>query len=908
MMGLWKASEPPVGHFDSADARLARVEFDEDSPGSSDADGRRKAVDKGPGAERRAEAPEAASVEVLHREVAGEPAAEGAEEMFDAITEALHAQQDARIKVQDQALAEVLPESLSSSLGLEAEIEELEWQSLGYLGGEIHADADRSTEDALSVLRASGLGGSAGGPAPDPSILVLHEAQPVDSRRGVDGYFLGQQPVTGGVTVGGGGGGGAGAPTPVPTAGRPVELARARVPSPPAPGGPSTPGPQAKRAEDPSAGSKAEGAWAGYGAGAGGDALDLQANAHFGRVRSLGELLSPAGDVFYDDAKDGGFAGGRRESFGLAYGDEADAENDEALRVGGKRVRRALELHAPVDLPADRRAYCDEIIRFCRVLPHETPSAMFFRCWGDNPFELAQLDPLSTFSADVDTASYTLARNYLSRGHMPTKAQIRTEEFVNYFDSGVPAPHEGVFALDLEMAPSRFGANQEWMLRVVLRGKEVDKAERQNLALTFVVDTSGSMKQENRMELVKHALRLLVGELGPADSIAIVAFSNEARQILPMTSASAKGLIETAIYGLQPDGSTNADAGLRMGYEIAGGALTPGSSNRVVLLSDGVANVGNVDQASILASVEHQRSKGIYLNTVGVGMGNHNDALLEQLADKGDGICNYIDTQKEAYRALVENFTGAFQPIARDVKIQVEFNPAEVQSYRLLGYENRTVADKDFRNDAVDAGEIGAGHQVTALYEIVRNPSASNDGPLATARVRFKPPFAIDRAQTGIEAQDAAEKAEEIEKSIAFNQVQTAFAGTTPGYQKAVLVAQLAEFLRRSVHARADAFDALVNESVRLDREVSDEEFTEFCRMVAQNRDLIVRHLPAQDEIAQAIDELTRHNYLKGQLEQLQKELENVTDEVLEQMKNENQELENRIRELIEKHLEASGR
>ncbi|MEM7306823.1 MAG: von Willebrand factor type A domain-containing protein [Planctomycetota bacterium] len=664
-------------------------------------------------------------------------------------------------------------------------------------------------------------------------------------------------------------------------------------PSTPGPAGPSTPGPPSSSATPTRGGGGGGGTDPAFRAFTATetrseDALSLGSSARRKDKNTFSfENLTAALEL--DEEIDGFFVGKvelRDERFGREL-------------VGG---RRAVELVGP----EERRAYSDEIIRFCRVQPDETPSMMFFRCWGDNPFELAQLDPLSTFSADVDTASYTLARNYLSRGVMPTKEQIRTEEFVNYFDSGVAAPPAAPFALHMDMAPSLFGKNGEWMLRVVLRGKEVDKADRQNLALTFVVDTSGSMKQENRMELVKHALRLLVGEMFPADSIAIVAFSTEARVVLPMTSASNKGVIESAIYGLTADGSTNADAGLRVGYEIAGAGLTPGANNRVVLLSDGVANVGNTDETSILASVEHQRSKGIYLNTIGVGMGNHNDALLEQLADKGDGICNYIDTPDEAYKVLVENFTGAFQPIARDVKIQVEFDPAQVQSYRLLGYENRTVADVDFRNDAVDAGEVGAGHQVTALYELVRMPTATNDGPLATARVRYKPPFAIDRGEMGSEAQEAAEKAQEIERAFAFREVATAFQGTEPGYQRAVLIGQLAEFLRRSVHARGDSYATLVQEALRLQREATDEDFDELCQLLVQHQALITSHLPADDEIARAIEELTRHHYLRGQLDQLHREVDELSEEVLEEIRSENESIENRIRELIERQLESA--
>lgn len=566
------------------------------------------------------------------------------------------------------------------------------------------------------------------------------------------------------------------------------------------------------------------------------------------------------------------------------------------------------------DLDAD--AYCDELISFCRIRPNEAPSDMFFRCWGDNPFELARLDALSTFAADVDTASYALARNYLSRGFMPTKEQIRTEEFVNNFDSGVPAPTEGVFRLDMELAPSRFGggatgsAGEKWMLRTVVRGKEVDAAERQNLALTFVIDVSGSMKKENRLELVKHAMRLLVGELYPNDAIAIVVFSNEARTVLPMTSAANKSVIESAIYGLTADGGTNAEAGLRMGYAIADQELTAGSNNRVVLLSDGVANIGDTSDGGILASIQKHREKGIYLNTIGVGMGNHNDALLEQLANNGDGICNYIDTADEARKVLVEDFTGAFQPIARDVKIQVEFDPAQVESYRLLGYENRAVADVDFRNDAVDAGEVNAGHQVTALYELVLLPGGVADGPLATMRVRYKPPFAIDAALTSGEARAAAEEASEISASIDFSRAASAFTGTTPGYRTAVVAAQFAEFLRRSVHARGDSYDQMLVDTQTLERELRDPEVTELYDLMSQHRALILANLPAQDDLARAIEELTRHHYLTGQLEQLNRRMENVeslSEEVLAQLQSENLELEERIRELIRAQVQGES-
>ncbi len=506
------------------------------------------------------------------------------------------------------------------------------------------------------------------------------------------------------------------------------------------------------------------------------------------------------------------------------------------------------------------------ILGSCTRRPNEQPRDMFFRFWGDNPFEWTAIDALSTFSVDVDTASYALARRYLAENRLPTKAQIRTEEFVNYFDSDVPAPLESTFAIHTELAPSRFGEGPEsWMLRVAVRGKDVARDERQPLTLTFVVDVSGSMKENNRMELVKHALRLLVGELDARDSIALVAFSKHARLILPMTSARHRSLIETSIHQLQPDGGTNAEAGLLMGYEQALTALAENTHNRVVLLSDGVANIGNTDQETLTRKVERHRQAGIYLNTVGVGMGNHNDTLLEQLANKGDGICNYIDDAVEARRALVERFTGAFEPIARDVKIQVEFDPQQVERYRLLGYENRAIADADFRNDAVDAGEVNAGHQVVALYELVGTPT-NDAGPLATVRLRWKPPHLNGVANVDTDS------ASETEQSVTWGAVNR-FNSASVGYRRSVLVAQFAEFLRRSTHARKDSLDQLIAEAKALDQVLEDDEFTEFVALAERSRRLVLAEQSRYDDIERALDAIQQSAYLQAQLEELNRRL-----------------------------------
>jgi len=517
-------------------------------------------------------------------------------------------------------------------------------------------------------------------------------------------------------------------------------------------------------------------------------------------------------------------------------------EGDNADRIVGLRFAHSEYERSKEELSARRfQRRVEFILGSCTRRPNELPRDMFFRFWGDNPFEWTAIDAQSTFSVDVDTASYTLARRYLAENRLPTKAQIRTEEFVNYFDADVPAPLESTFRIATEIAPARFGEGPDsWMLRVAVRGKDVSREERQPLTLTFVVDVSGSMKENNRMELVKHALRLLIGELDARDSISLVAFSKEARLILPMTSAVHRSLIETAIHQLQPDGGTNAEAGLMLGYEQAAAFLAENTHNRVVLLSDGVANIGNTDQETLTRNVERHRKAGIYLNTVGVGMGNHNDALLEQLANKGDGICNYVDDAAEARRALVER-------------------------YRLLGYENRAIADADFRNDRIDAGEVNAGHQVVALYELVGTP-ASDAGPLATVRLRWKPPHLNGVASVETDA------ATETEQSVSWGAVSN-FQSASLGYRRSVLVAQFAEFLRRSTHARADSLDQLIAEAKALDAVLEDEDFTEFVELVERSRMLVLSELNRYDDLERALDAIRQSAYLQSQLEDLSRRL-----------------------------------
>lgn len=576
------------------------------------------------------------------------------------------------------------------------------------------------------------------------------------------------------------------------------------------------------------------------------------------------------------------------------FDDEGDGELSNSPRGGFSLPKASLDERA--------RKLADQWIAHCQPGKNERPRDMYFRFWGDNPYVFSSQDALATFAADVDTASYALARRYLVDGMLPTKAQIRTEEFVNAFKPDVPAPAEGTFAITTELAPSPFGGSEaRWMMRVTVRGKEVSREQRAPLAITFVVDTSGSMKEGQRLELVKHALRLLVSQLGAGDSIALVAFSNEARLILPMTSAAQRGVIEAAIFPLQPDGGTNAEAGLKLGYELAATGLATGVHNRVVFLSDGVANLGQTNQDQLSADVKHRRDQGIYLNTIGVGMGNHNDVFLERLADQGDGICDYVDDAAAVERAIVERFTGAFIPIASDVKIQVEFDPKRVLRWRQIGYENRAVADVDFRNDAVDAGEIGAGHQVTALFEIERVGSMTSnmipdEGPLASVRLRWKEPKGA-----GKDPNEA--RVSEIEHTFFSKNSLGAFDSASAGYQRAVLVAQFCEVLRHSNHAQGDQYQRLISELQRvrsLPAWASDADTLELLALVTRAGKLGAGAVRQRGELADVLEEYRRHQYLGCQLNGMQGQ---VASEELKELQAVNDRLELRIRDLCLQEL-----
>ena len=452
--------------------------------------------------------------------------------------------------------------------------------------------------------------------------------------------------------------------------------------------------------------------------------------------------------------------------------------------------------------------------------------ATFFKHYGVNPFIDTEDDHLSTFAMDVDTASYTVARRFLRDGHLPEPDSVRVEEFVNFFKQGYQLPEEEAFAIHVEGSPSPFGGPNHWLLRVGLQGRSVEAEERKDATLIFVIDVSGSMARENRLGLVKRSLGLLVNELRPADRVGIVVYGSRGQVLLEPISGGNKDAIMESIDALQPGGSTNAAEGLLLAYEMAIDEVQSDRITRLILLSDGVANVGRTGPESIFDLVKDFVEEGVTLSAVGFGMGNYNDILMEQLANNGDGNYSYVDTLDQARRIFVENLTGTLQVIARDAKVQVDFNPEVVSRYRLLGYENRRVADQDFRNDAVDAGEIGAGHSVTALYELKLVDDA--DGKVATVSLRYQEP----------DSGEVVEMSREIDRS----EIRAEFEETSPRFQLAATVAEYAEILRESYWAQDGSIEDVLVYAERVRKLLPDDsDVAEFAEMVSMVEPLALR-------------------------------------------------------------------
>jgi Ca-activated chloride channel homolog len=378
----------------------------------------------------------------------------------------------------------------------------------------------------------------------------------------------------------------------------------------------------------------------------------------------------------------------------------------------------------------------------------------------ENPFLEAARAPLSTFSIDVDTASYSNTRRFLNDGQLPPRDAVRIEELVNYFTYDYPQPDgQTPFSVTAEVAECPWNT-QHKLVHIGLQGKKIATEDLPPANLVFLIDVSGSMNESDKLPLVKSSLRTLANQLTPRDRVAVVVYAGASGLVLPSTPGDQRGEIISAIERLQAGGSTNGGSGIRLAYRVAEEHFIRGGTNRVILATDGDFNVGLTGDAELVNLIEEKRRGGVFLSVLGFGTGNLNDSMMEKLADKGNGNYAYIDTESEARKALGEQVAGTLATIAKDVKIQVEFNPRLVAGYRLIGYENRLLADKDFNDDTKDAGEIGAGHTVTALYEIVpagqkvENPGVdelkysrpaevargANTNELLTVKLRYKEP------------------------------------------------------------------------------------------------------------------------------------------------------------------------
>jgi len=375
------------------------------------------------------------------------------------------------------------------------------------------------------------------------------------------------------------------------------------------------------------------------------------------------------------------------------------------------------------------------------IVATDETSGEGYRDWGRNPWVDASKDHLSTFAADVDTASYTIARRKLTEGTLPPPAAVRVEEFVNYFRYAFPAPASGSpFAIVMDAVPSPLSPGRH-IVRVGVATKAIPQSQRKPAHLVFLVDVSGSMASPDKLDLAKRSLRILTNNLKDGDTVALVTYAGSSGVVLPATGVEHKAKILAAIDELGAGGSTAMGSGLDLAYQQAMAGLTPASISRVIVCTDGDANVGAHTHDEILQLISGRAKEGVTLSTIGFGMGNYKDELMEQLADKGNGNNFYIDSLSAARKVFQEQLGSTLEVVAKDVKLQVDFDPALVARYRLVGYENRDVKDEDFRNDKVDAGEIGAGHQVTALYEVELTAKAKlSNAPLGGVRIRHKQP------------------------------------------------------------------------------------------------------------------------------------------------------------------------
>jgi Ca-activated chloride channel homolog len=401
----------------------------------------------------------------------------------------------------------------------------------------------------------------------------------------------------------------------------------------------------------------------------------------------------------------------------------------------------------------------------------------------ENTFRDPQTYPLSTIAADVDTASYANVRRFLQQGQLPPEDAVRVEEMINYFvyDYPPPSAKDAPLAVHLDLATCPWPADNQ-LLRIGLQGRELDKSQSQPKNLVFLLDVSGSMGSPKKLPLLKTAMKMLVEQLAPADHVAVVVYAGSSGIVLPPTPCTRKAEIVTSLDRLEASGSTNGGAGILAAYQLANEAYIADGVNRVILCTDGDFNVGITDRDALIRRVQKQAQRGVFLSVLGFGMGNLKDGSLEQLADNGNGNYGYIDTPHEARKLLVEQIDASLVTLAKDVKLQVAFAPGRVSAYRLIGYENRLLSATHFDDDSKDAGEIGSGHRMTVLYEIV--PTASTSGQAVTVSLRYKAP----------------DGDESLLLETAFADTPLAFQNASADFRFAAMVAAFGMQLRGSPH------------------------------------------------------------------------------------------------------------
>ncbi len=462
---------------------------------------------------------------------------------------------------------------------------------------------------------------------------------------------------------------------------------------------------------------------------------------------------------------------------------------------------------------------------------------------GDTAFKSVAAAPLSTFSADVDTASYSNVRKFLRRNILPPPASVRIEEMINYFqyDYAPPAANsDHPFAAHVEVAQAPWNAKHR-LVRVGIKGKEIARQHRPSTNLVFLLDVSGSMGSRGKLPLLKYAIRLLIEQLGPDDRVAIVTYAGESGVALETTSVDSQGRrqIEAVVGGLTASGSTHGSDGLRLAYEQAVRGFAKGGINRVILASDGDFNVGITDRRKLERMITAKARSGVFLTVLGMGMGNYKDDTLEMLARKGNGNYAYLDNRREARKVLVDQLLGTLVTIAKDVKLQVEFNPAKASAYRLIGYDNRRLAARDFADDSKDAGEIGAGHTVTALYEVVPagvsvagvklkyaqpKVSAGASDELLTVKIRYKTPTGSKSALLEQPVVDEGKRLLDAHRDFQFAAAVAAFGMLlrNPAYVPGLQMSAVLEMARPGVggdrRGHREDFLALVRQAMRLRR------------------------------------------------------------------------------------------